>query len=87
MRNAKLVQPPYEPADAVEQIELILLAAVDVERLQSAEIVRLSFDRNYRVPPPNHPASRISATCRRHGLPGPALRASPPCVRGVSFLP
>jgi hypothetical protein len=87
MRNAELVQPAHEPAGTVEQIEQILHAAVDVERLQSAEIVRLDFDRNYGVPPPNRPASRISATCRRHGLRGPALRASPPCVRGVPFLP
>src|SRR6266550_3761503 len=38
MRNAELVQPPHEPAGTVEQIELILLAAVDVERLQPAEV-------------------------------------------------
>jgi hypothetical protein len=49
MRNAELVQPPHEPAGTVEQIELILLAAIDVERLQPAEIIRLDFDRNYRV--------------------------------------
>jgi hypothetical protein len=51
MRNTKLVEPAHEPAGAVEQIELILLAAVDVERFQHAEIVRLSFDRNDRVLP------------------------------------
>src|SRR5580704_14335405 len=51
MRNAKPVQPPHEPAGTVEQIELILLAAVDVERLQPAEIVRLGFDRDDRVLP------------------------------------
>ncbi len=51
MRNSKLVQAPHEPAGTLEQIELILLAAVDVERLHSAEIVRLGFDRNYRVAP------------------------------------
>ena len=33
MGNAKLVQLPDEPARAIEQIELVLLAAVDVERL------------------------------------------------------
>src|SRR5882724_9112723 len=49
MRDAKLVQPSHEPAGTVEQIELILLAAVDVERLQPAEIVRLGFNRNNRV--------------------------------------
>jgi hypothetical protein len=38
MRDAELVQPPHEPAGPVEQVELILLAAVDVERLQPAEI-------------------------------------------------
>src|SRR6266404_3664524 len=57
MRNAKLVQPPHEPAGPVEQIELVLLAAVDVERLQPAEIVRRGFDRHYRVlPRPIRPA-------------------------------
>jgi hypothetical protein len=38
MRNAKLVQPSHEPAGTVNQIELILLPAIDVERLQPAEI-------------------------------------------------
>src|SRR5712691_8905916 len=33
MRNAKLVEPPHEPTDTVQQIELILLAAVDVSAL------------------------------------------------------
>jgi hypothetical protein len=57
MRNAKLVQPPHEPAGPVEQIELILLAAVDVERLQPAEIIRLGFDRNDGIlPQPIRPA-------------------------------
>src|SRR5229473_6877821 len=57
MRDAELVQPPHEPAGTVEQIELILLAAVDVERLQPAEIVRLGFDRDDRVvAPPIRPA-------------------------------
>src|SRR6267378_8075583 len=51
MRNAELVQPPHEPAGPVEQIELILLAAVDVERLQPADIIRLGFDRDDRVVP------------------------------------
>src|SRR5882757_9650509 len=57
MRNAKLVQPPHKPTGAIEQIELILLAAVDVKCLQPAEIARLGFDRNYRVlPQPVRPA-------------------------------
>src|SRR5271165_1580427 len=47
--NAELTQPSYEPAGTVEQIELIFLSAVDVERLQPAEIVRLGFDRNDRI--------------------------------------
>jgi hypothetical protein len=33
MRNAKLVQPSHEPAGPIEQVELILLAAINVERL------------------------------------------------------
>jgi|SRR5271170_6074953 len=49
VRDAKLVQTPHEPAGTVEQIELILLAAIDVERVQPPEIVGLSFDRDSRV--------------------------------------
>ena len=30
MGDAELVQPPYEPAGAIERVELIPLAAVDV---------------------------------------------------------
>ena len=57
MRNAELVQPPHEPAGTVKQIELILRAAVDVERLQPMEIIGLGFDRNDRVlPQPIRPA-------------------------------
>src|SRR3984893_16941250 len=57
MRNATLVEPPHEPTGTIEQIELILRAAVDVECLQSAEIARLGFDRNDRVlPQPIRPA-------------------------------
>jgi hypothetical protein len=57
MPNAELVQPSHEPAGAIEQIELILLAAVDVERLQPTEIVRLGFNRDDRVlPQPIRPA-------------------------------
>jgi hypothetical protein len=56
MRNAKLVQPPHEPDGTVEQIELILLAAVDIERLQRAEIVRLGFDRNDGLAATNSPS-------------------------------
>jgi hypothetical protein len=49
MGNAKLVQPSHEPAGTVKQIELVLLAAINVERLLPAEIFRLPFDRNDRV--------------------------------------
>jgi hypothetical protein len=49
MRNVKLVHPPREPAGTIEQVKLILLAAVDSEALQPAEIVRLGFERNYRI--------------------------------------
>ena len=57
MRDTKLVQPPHEPASTVQQIELILLAAVDVERLQPAEVIGLSFDHDDRVlPQPIRPA-------------------------------
>src|SRR2546428_11251441 len=49
MRNAKLVEPPHEPTGTVQQIELILLAAVDVKCLQPTEVARLGFDHNYTV--------------------------------------
>jgi hypothetical protein len=49
MRDAELVQPPHEPASAVEQVELVLLPAVDVGRLQPAQIVSLRLDRDDRV--------------------------------------
>ena len=49
MRDAKLVQPPNEPSGTLQQIELIVLAAVDVERLQPPQVVGLSFDRDDRV--------------------------------------
>jgi hypothetical protein len=51
MRDPEFVQPSYEPAGAVEQIELILFAAVDVERFEPAEIVRLAFDRDDGILP------------------------------------
>src|SRR5690242_13374962 len=53
MRDAELLQSPNEPAGTVKQVELIVLAAVDVERLQPAEVVALSFDCDDRVLP--HP--------------------------------
>src|SRR6266481_4121707 len=73
MRDDKLVQPPHEPAGTVEQIELILLAAVDVERLQPAKIIRLRFDRDYRVlPQPICPAYLDDlAGVERDGQPDP----------------
>src|SRR6266436_1429999 len=73
MRNPELVQPPHESAGTVEQIELILLAAVDVERLQPAEIVRPGFDRNDRVlPQPIRPAFLDNlAGVERDGQPHP----------------
>ena len=35
MRDAELVQPPHEPASAIEQVELVLLAAVGTVLLRS----------------------------------------------------
>jgi hypothetical protein len=66
MRDAELVQPPDEPAGAVEQVELIPLAAIDVERLKPAR-----FDRNDRVVPhPIRPALLDDlAGVERHGQP------------------
>jgi hypothetical protein len=46
MPDPKLIQPSYEPAGAVEQVELVLFAAIDVEGFQLAKIVRLAFDRS-----------------------------------------
>src|ERR1700730_1140112 len=71
MRNAKFVQPPHEPAGTVEQIELILLAAVDVEGLQPAEIIRLGFDRNASWRP------RAAATSARLSFQRRRVRAGP----------
>src|SRR5215472_56895 len=51
MRDPKLFKSPYKPASTIEQVELIFLAAVDVERFQAAEIFRLRFDGDYRVLP------------------------------------
>ena len=57
MGNPELVQPPHETSGPVEQIELILLAAVEVQRLQSTEIVRVSADCNDGIlPQPVRPA-------------------------------
>src|SRR5260370_856741 len=61
MRNAKLVQPPHEPTSAVEQVELILLAAVDVKCLQPAEIARLG-----EKPRPTRCRSGAARVCPRH---------------------
>jgi hypothetical protein len=36
MRDAEFLEPPDEPARAVEQVALILLAAIDLERLKLA---------------------------------------------------
>ena len=33
MRDAELFQTPHEPAGAIEQIELVVRTAIDVERL------------------------------------------------------
>src|ERR1700716_634947 len=49
MCNAELVQPSDKPTGTVEQIELIIFAAIDVERLQVAQIVRLGLERDYGV--------------------------------------
>ena len=51
MPDPKLIQASYEPAGAVEQVELILFAAIDVEGFQPAKIVRLAFDRDNGILP------------------------------------
>ena len=38
--DPKLIQASYEPAGAVEQVELVLFAAIDIEGFQPAKIVR-----------------------------------------------
>ena len=55
MRHTELVQA--RTGGSIEQVKLIPLAAVDVERLQPREIVGLSLDRDHRVlPQPVSPA-------------------------------
>jgi hypothetical protein len=49
VRDAKLIHSPHEPTSTVQQIELIVLAAVDVERLQPSQVVGVGFDRDDRV--------------------------------------
>ena len=49
MRNPKIVQPPHKPAGAVEQVELILLAAVVRRRLNEHGIAH-----RYEELPDNH---------------------------------
>ena len=51
MRYAQFVQPPYKSTRAVEEIELIFLTAIDIERFQPAEIVRLRVNRDYGILP------------------------------------
>jgi hypothetical protein len=38
MPDPKLIQPSYEPTGAVEQVELVLFAAIDVEGFQPARL-------------------------------------------------
>ena len=49
MRNPELIQSSHKSARAIEQVELVLLPAVDVGRLQPAQIVSLRLDRDDRV--------------------------------------
>src|SRR5215472_15543830 len=57
MRDRKVLQSPYESTRTVQQVELILVAAVDVKRLQAPEIVRVHLEGNHRImPQPVRPA-------------------------------
>ena len=57
MRDVEFLQSPHEPARAIQEVELIPLAAVDVERLQATQIVRLCFESDHGVvPQPIRPA-------------------------------
>src|SRR5438067_4835133 len=57
VRDAQFVQPSCKSTRAVEEIELILLSAIDIERFQPAQIVRLRVDRDYGIlPHPIRPA-------------------------------
>src|SRR5438067_6252312 len=57
VRDAQFVQPSCKSTRAVEEIELILLSAIDIERFQPAQIVRLRVDRDYGIlPQPIRPA-------------------------------
>src|SRR4029077_11039297 len=48
-RYAQFVQPSCKSTRAVEKIELILLTAIDIERFQPAEIVRLRVDCDHGI--------------------------------------
>ena len=62
MPDPKLIQPSYEPPRAVEQVELVLFAAIDVKGFQPAKIIRLAFDRGDGIlPRPVRPALLISS--------------------------
>ena len=50
-RDAQFVQPSCKSTRAVEEIELILRTAIDIERFQPAEIVRVRVDRDYGILP------------------------------------
>ena len=51
MFDVQLPQPANEAASAIQKVELIFLATVDVESLQTTEIVRLRLESNHWVMP------------------------------------
>ena len=64
VRNAKLVEPSHKPTGTIEQIELILVTAVDIEGLQTAQAIRIGVDCNDRVlPQPIGPAFLDDFAC------------------------
>jgi hypothetical protein len=87
MPDPKLIQPSYEPAGAVKQVELVLFAAIDVEGFQPAKIVRLAFDCGDGIlPRPVRPALRDQlAGVDRNRQPIPPI-PPPPGIGGLSFF-
>src|SRR5262249_30389360 len=73
MRDAELVQPPHEPASAVQQVELVLLPAIDVERLQPGmgalnESPRPSRDSRVKLRVLPKGPSEVSNAATPHGI-------------------
>ena len=61
VRYAQFVQPRHKSTRAVQEIELILLTAIDIERFQPAEIVGLLVECDYGILQPGDAIRRLLA--------------------------